>query len=70
MGDLPTHYAIADLEWVPMGTTGWHRATVTLTAADTADKPAGAKELVYGPCIVTYERAPDQAVTALVERQD
>lgn len=70
MSDLPKHVALADVDWLPLGDTGWHRASVNLHAGDTADNPASTKELVYGPCIITYERAPDGGITAIVERHD
>lgn len=71
MGDhLPKHHALDDLEWVDLGATGWARASVTLEAGDTAFAPGKTDDLIYGPCIVTYERAPSRSITALVERQD
>jgi hypothetical protein len=62
------HYGYDELEWIPLGDTGWSRASVTLDARDTASDPGSTKRVIYGPGIVTYDRAPDGGVGASVER--
>lgn len=64
---LPTHVDTAELDWIALGATGWHRATVTLEAGDTAENPASTSRLIYGPAIVTFDRAPDGGIIAHVE---
>jgi hypothetical protein len=61
------HYDSNNLEWVPLGESGWRRASVTLNEGDTAWQPGSTKRVLYGPLIVNYQEAPDGGVDATTE---
>jgi hypothetical protein len=61
------HYTHSDIEWVPLGESGWKRASVTLNEGDSAFQPGSTKRVIWGPCIVNYEQAPDGGISANTE---
>lgn len=62
------HYELANLEWSPLGDTGWRQATVTLGRGDSAPNPASTKSDIFGPAVVTYREAPDGGFDVIVNR--
>lgn len=61
------HYTSNDLEWVPLGETDWKRASITLQEGESAWQPGSTKRVIWGPCIVNYQSAPDGGVDAHTE---
>lgn len=57
------HYSYGQLDWQPLG-DGWERAVATLAEGDSAWNPASTKHVLYGPSVVTYDRAPDGGIVA------
>jgi hypothetical protein len=60
----PTYYALADLDWINLGGTGWRRASIALDKGEGAENPASTKTPIWGPCTITYDQAPDGGITA------
>ena len=61
------HYDYDSLEWVNLGDSGWKRASVTLAEGETAWQPGSTKRVIFGPCVVLYEQAPDGGTDARTE---
>ena len=60
------HFDPDQLDWQPIG-DGWQRAELRLGRGDSAWNPASTKpeRAIWGPVVVTYDRAPDGGVTAI-----
>lgn len=65
VGSDPKHHDSSDLVWMERP-NGWARASVDLAIDETAWNPASTKGVIYGPALVTYERAPDGGINCRV----
>jgi hypothetical protein len=52
-------HTLEQVEFIPLGDTGWKRGSITLDTGDSIDNPASTKRPIYGPCTVTVDIAPD-----------
>lgn len=49
------------INWQDIG-NGWQAATIKLDDGETAPNPASTYGPIYGPCVVTYRRAPSGSI--------